>query len=89
MQNPDNWKDHQMAITGYASNDRNNGQIQISSLKVDPYAKCVSSHDIQTFFGSDENAISLRFKLNNSLPRNFQPSLLCARNSEGTVYYIL
>ena len=43
----------------------------------------MESHDIETFSDSDESTISLKFKLNKSLPKNFQSSLLCARNSEG------
>ena len=76
----DNWKGRLVSITGYASNDETSvGQLKTASLKIDPFEKCINSHDKKNFNNSDEASITSLFKLDKSLPRNFEPTLLCGR----------
>ena len=57
----------------------NNGQLQGAYLKIDPFSYCVNTHDKGKFTGDDDASRTFRFILEKSLPRNFQSSLLCAR----------
>ena len=80
----DEWEGRQVSITGYASNDEANvGQLQTASLKIDPFEKCTRTHDKKRFSGFDEASRTSLFKLSISLPRNFEPSLLCGRQNSA------
>ena len=74
-----------MSITGYASNNKAEiiGKLQTASLKIDPFEKCIQTHDKNQFSGFDEASRASLFKLSVSLPRNFEKSLLCARQSSA------
>ena len=75
----DNWEGRQVYVSGFSTNDRNNGQLQGAYLKIDPFSYCVNTHDKGKFTGDDDASRTFRFILEKSLPRNFQPNLLCAR----------
>ena len=75
----DNWEGRQVYVSGFSTNDRNNGQLQGAYLKIDPFSYCVNTHDKGKFTGDDDASRTFRFILEKSLPRNFQSSLLCAR----------
>ena len=77
----DNWEGRQVFITGFSSKDKSNSRLQAASLKVDPFAKCLESHNEEKFLGDDEASISSRFKLGRSLPQNFKTTLMCAKHS--------
>ena len=80
----DEWEGRQVSITGYASNDEANvGQLQTASLKIDPFEKCTRTHEKKRFSGLDEASRTSLFKLSISLPRNFEPSLLCGRQNSA------
>ena len=46
----DNWEGRQVFITGFSTNDRSNGRLQIASLKIDPFSYCLETHDTGNLF---------------------------------------
>ena len=70
-----------MWISGYASKDSTNHQINAASLKIDPFSTCRESYDLKKYLNSDLETTSLRVKMERSVPKNFQPTLFCARET--------
>ena len=65
----DNWEGRQVYVSGFSTNDRNNGQLQGAYLKIDPFSYCVNTHDKGKFTGDDDASRTFRFILEKSLPR--------------------
>ena len=80
----DTWEGRQVFISGFASKHQSESRLQAASLKIDPFSYCIESHKAEKFLGNDEASRSLLFKLDRSLPNNFQSSLFCARHSTDT-----
>ena len=49
----DNWKGHQVWISGYSSKGGPKNQMRAASLKVGPFSKCQKNHDIENFSDPD------------------------------------